>query len=254
MPPSAPPDVTDFQALPGLGARATVKGKTYLVGNAALLERHQVALDGARPYLERGESLGKTAVLLADTERPLGVVILSDTPRTELAKTVRELESLGIERQMMLTGDNAHVARGVAEAVGLQEFKANLLPEQKLALVKEYQRTHGSVGMVGDGINDAPALAAANVGIVMGAAGSDTAIETADIALMGDDLTRLPFLIRLSRRTRAIIRQNVAFSLGTKLLLLLAAMFVGIPLWLAVLGDVGVSLLVTLNALRLVRV
>jgi Cd2+/Zn2+-exporting ATPase len=139
----------------------------------------------------------------------------------------------------------------VAEAAGLKQFKANLLPDQKQALVREYQRRYGKVGMVGDGINDAPALAAADVGIVMGAIGSDTAMETADIALMGDELTLLPYLIRLSRRTLSIIRQNILFSLGTKAILLVTATFVGLPLWLAVLGDVGVSLLVTLNAMRL---
>ncbi len=151
----------------------------------------------------------------------------------------------------MLTGDNAGVARAVAHAAGLEEYRADLLPDQKLEIVREYQKQIGPVGMLGDGVNDAPALAGANVGIVMGAAGSDTAMETADVALMADDLTRLPFLIRLSRRTHGVIRQNIAFSLATKGVLLASAVTVGLPLWLAVMGDVGVSLLVTLNALRL---
>lgn len=247
------PAVEEFKAFPGQGARARVEGEVYYVGNAALLTSHNIRLNGARSALERVEALGKTAILIATSQKPLAIVVLSDQPRRDLQATVRELERLGIEYQAMLTGDNAYVARSVAGAVGIKHFKAQLLPDQKLNLVREYQRQYGTVGMVGDGINDAPALAASNVGIVMGAAGSDTAIETADVALMGDDLTRLPYLVRLSRRTRAIIRQNIAFSLITKALLVLAAVFINLPLWLAVLGDVGVSLLVTLNALRLMR-
>jgi Cd2+/Zn2+-exporting ATPase len=247
------PAVTEFKAFPGQGARARVEGEVYYVGNAALLASHNIPLNGARAVLERVEALGKTAVLIANSRQPLAIVVLSDQPRSNLQETVRQLEELGIEYQAMLTGDNAHVARSVAGAAGIKHFKAQLLPDQKLNLVREYQQQYKTVGMVGDGINDAPALAASNVGIVMGAAGSDTAIETADVALMGDDLTRLPYLIRLSRRTRAIIRQNIAFSLVTKALLVLAAVFISLPLWLAVMGDVGVSLLVTLNALRLMR-
>jgi Cd2+/Zn2+-exporting ATPase len=247
------PAVQEFEALPGRGVRGVVEGSAYLLGNPGLLHSHRIELNGAREHLERVEALGKTAVMLANAQQPLGIIVLSDTPRADLAQTVRELESLGIEYQAMLTGDNPQVARSVAEAVGLHEYKASLLPEQKLTLVKEFQRRFGVVAMVGDGVNDAPALAAANIGIVMGAAGSDTAMETADVALMADDLTRLPVLIRLSRRTKAIIFQNVAFSLLTKAILLGAAVFVGIPLWLAVMGDVGVSLLVTLNALRLME-
>jgi len=247
-------DVQAFQALPGQGVSAVVNGETYLLGNRSLLQTGRFDANGARSELERVESLGKTAVLLANRERPLGVIVLSDTPRRDIAPILRELETLGVEYQAMLTGDNPQVARAVAEAVGLRDYKASLLPEQKVALVKEFQRQYGSVGMVGDGINDAPALAAANVGFVMGAAGSDTAMETADVVLMSDDLTRLPYLIRLSRGARAVIRQNVGFSLITKVLLIGAAVTpaLGLPLWLAVLGDVGVSLLVTLNALRLI--
>jgi Cd2+/Zn2+-exporting ATPase len=247
------PAVSEFKAFPGQGARARVDGDIYYVGNIALLANHNIPLNGARGVLERVEALGKTAILIADSQQPLAIVVLSDQPRSDMQATVHALERLGIVYQAMLTGDNAHVARSVAGSVGIKHFKAQLLPDQKLNLVREYQRQYGPVGMVGDGINDAPALAASNVGIVMGAAGSDTAIETADVALMGDDLTRLPYLIRLSRRTRAIIRQNIAFSLVTKALLVLAAVFISLPLWLAVIGDVGVSLLVTLNALRLIR-
>jgi len=245
------PEARDFQSIPGRGARAVVEGVPCLVGSVALMESQGLDLTDARPHLQRAEALGKTAILVAAGGRVAGMVVAADSPRQGVAAVVADLESLGIACQALLTGDNVHAARSAAEAAGIREFKAGLLPEQKLELVREYRRRFGPVGMVGDGINDAPALAAADVGFVMGAVGSDTALETADVALMADDLTRLPFLIRLSRRTHAVIRQNVAFSLGTKAALLVAAVVVGIPLWLAVAGDVGVSLLVTLNALRL---
>lgn len=245
------PEVREFRAVPGQGVIGVLNGETYFLGNPNLLESSGIPLEPARAMLQHAEARGKTAVLLATKERPLGIILLSDAPRKDAALAIAELDKLGIEFQAMLTGDNVYVAQDVASAAGLKEFKANLLPDQKQALVQEYQWRYGKVGMVGDGINDAPALAAADVGIVMGAMGSDTAMETADIALMGDELSRLPYLIRLSRRTMAVIRQNIAFSLVTKAVLLVAAVFVGLPLWLAVLGDVGVSILVTLNAMRL---
>lgn len=245
------PEVREFRAVPGQGVIGVLNGETYFLGNPNLLESSGIPLEPARAMLQHAEARGKTAVLLATKERPLGIILLSDAPRKDAALAIAELDKLGIEFQAMLTGDNVYVAQDVASAAGLKEFKANLLPDQKQALVQEYQWRYGKVGMVGDGINDAPALAAADVGIVMGAMGSDTAMETADIALMGDELSHLPYLIRLSRRTMAVIRQNIAFSLVTKAVLLVAAVFVGLPLWLAVLGDVGVSILVTLNAMRL---
>jgi Cd2+/Zn2+-exporting ATPase len=250
-PQGALPAVTSFQSLPGLGARANIGSETYLVGNPTLLARWSINGDGAGRVLERVEALKKTAVVLASPDRALGVIVLSDTPRVGLAEAVRELRALGVRYQCLLTGDNAHVAQEVASLAGIEEFKACLLPEQKQSLIREYQQRYGSVAMVGDGVNDAPALAAANVGIAMGAAASDTALETADIALLGNDLRKLPALVRLSRRTQAIIRQNIFLSIGTKAGLLVAAVVVGIPLWLAVVGDVGIALLVTANALRL---
>jgi Cd2+/Zn2+-exporting ATPase len=243
--------VEGFEALTGLGARARVEGRIYSVGNARMMEALGIPLGDAACIVSEQESRGRTVVVLADDLAPLAVIALADTPRADVATTVREMESLGIAHQAMVTGDNERAAAAIAKSVGLREWSAGLLPERKLEIVREVQSRHGVVGMIGDGINDAPALAAANVGIVMGAAGSDTAMETADIALMGDDLTRLPFLIRLSRRASAIIRQNIAFSLATKLALVVAAVTVGVPLWLAVVGDMGVSLLVTANALRL---
>jgi Zn2+/Cd2+-exporting ATPase len=244
-------DVEEFEALSGLGVKGRVGGEEYLLGSVRLMEQRGASLDAARQPIERAEEVGRTAVVLAQGQTPLAVIALADEPRPNALVTVKDLATLGVIRQSIVTGDNARAAAAAAQASGVGEWQAGLLPEEKQDLVRRYQSEVGPVGMIGDGVNDAPALAAANVGIVMGAAGSDTAIETADVALMSDDLSRLPALIRLSRRTQAIIRQNIAFSLVTKLGLIVAAVAVGLPLWLAVMGDVGVSLLVTLNALRL---
>ncbi len=245
------PSVSAFDSIPGLGVRAVVEGETWHVGSAAYMRSIGADTSSTRETLDRVGAIGRTAIIAARGTQPIAVFVLADTPRENIKESVDELRRMGIAYQAMLTGDNVHVAKSVAEQMGLDDYKACLLPEHKLALIKEFQKQYGAVAMVGDGVNDAPALATANVGIAMGAAATDTAMETADIALMGDDLGRLPHLIRLSRRTRSIIRQNVFVSLGTKAGLLVAAIGVGIPLWLAVLGDVGVSLLVTLNALRL---
>ncbi len=153
----------------------------------------------------------------------------------------------------MLTGDNAATAQAIAEAAGVDDVQADLLPEQKVEAIESLLEEHGSVAMVGDGVNDAPALARATVGIAMGAAGTDTALETADVALMADDLGRLPFAVQLSRRTRAIIRQNVALSLGIKVVFLALALTGVATLWMAVFADMGASLIVTLNGMRLLR-
>lgn len=245
------PYVRGLKEIPGHGVEGILGGRTYRIGGARLLEVGHRNQEQARHAVEQAMERGQITVLLADTECVLGLFTLRDSPRPKAATTIEALRTLGIRRQAMLTGDHAQVAQAVAAAVGLNEVQAGLLPEQKLSHVRQYQQECGVVGMVGDGINDAPALAAADVGIVMGAAGSDIAMETADVVLMRDDLARLPYLIRLSRRTRTIMRQNVAFSLLTKGLLLTTAVVSGVPLWLAVLGDVGVSLIVTLNALRL---
>jgi Cd2+/Zn2+-exporting ATPase len=243
--------IEQYQALSGMGAMAKVDRQTYLIGNATLMLRQGVPLADAQETLARVEAMGKTAVIIATPNRPIGVAVLSDIPRDGTAQVILDMKKLGVRYQAMLTGDNTHVAQAVANVAGLEEFKAKLLPDDKLNLVKEFQWRYGSVAMVGDGINDAPALAAANVGIVMGAAGSDVAMETADVALMSSDLSRLPFLVKLSRKTHAIIRQNIVLSLATKAVLVVAATTTVLPLWIAVLGDVGISLLVTLNALRL---
>jgi Cd2+/Zn2+-exporting ATPase len=177
-------------------------------------------------------------------------VAVADALRETAPEVVAELGRAGIRRTVMLTGDNEDAARAIAAVAGVDEFRAGLLPEQKVEAVEGLLAQYGRVAMVGDGINDAPALARANVGIVMGAAGSDAALETADIALMADDLTKLPFTMRLSRRALAIIRQNIAFSLLIKAAFLALALMGAATLWMAVFADMGASLLVTLNGMR----
>jgi Cd2+/Zn2+-exporting ATPase len=182
-----------------------------------------------------------------------GFLAVADQVRPASAAAVNRLRRAGIERIVMLTGDNAATAQAIARETGVDEVRANLLPGDKVSAVESLLAGYGAVAMVGDGVNDAPALARASVGIAMGGAGSDQALETADIALMGDDLALLPFVIRLSRATHRVIMQNVAFSLAIKAIFLLLALGGFATLWMAVFADVGASLLVILNGMRLLR-
>ena len=243
----SPWNVTAFEAVPGEGARALLDGQGHVVGRPGLFPDAAVPVE-----LEEG---GPTVVGVARGSVLLGWIALADRPREGAREVVERLRSLGISPTVMLTGDNARVARAVGAAVGVDEIHAELLPADKLAVLRRLEAEFGSVAMVGDGVNDGPALAAATVGIAMGAAGSDTALETADVALMGDALERLPYLVELSRNARRVIRQNIAVAIGIK-----AVLAVGVPLGYVSLitavlvGDLGVSLAVTLNALRLARV
>jgi len=239
-------EVRDFQSTPGKGARARLDGVMHSVGSVDLLE---VAPPEPPPELVGG---GRTTVALGQEGRLVAWIALADEPREHAASAVGHLRRLGIERVVMLTGDAASTGQDVGAAIGVDDVRAGLLPEDKVDAIRALEAEHGAVAMVGDGVNDAPALAAARVGIAMGAAGSDVALETADVALMGDDLERLAYVLVLSRRTRNVIRQNVAAAIAVKLVL--AA---GVPLGLVsliaavVIGDMGVSLAVTANALRL---
>jgi Cd2+/Zn2+-exporting ATPase len=183
----------------------------------------------------------------------LGYIAVADTLRSGVPLVMGELERAGIERTIMLTGDNEATAQTIAASAGIGEVQADLLPEQKVAAIESLLNEHGAVAMVGDGVNDAPALARATVGIAMGVAGTDTALETADVALMADDLRNLPFAVNLSRRARTIIRQNVALSLGIKAIFLALAIAGAATLWMAVFADVGASLIVIFNGMRLLR-
>jgi len=246
------PDVERFRAIPGAGVRAEIEGRLYFVGRPELLGVHagDATLQAAVTRLERE---GKTAVVVGDEGGALGVIAVSDPLRHGAPAAITALHQIGVAHVAMLTGDNPQTAAVVGAQAGISDVRAGLLPAQKVAAVAELRDRYGTVAMVGDGVNDAPALAAADLGIAMGAAGTDAALETADIALMGDDLSAVPDTIRLARRTTRIIWQNIVFSIVVKALFLVLAPLGLVSLWLAVLADMGTSLLVTANGLRLFR-
>ena len=244
------PTVENFRSVAGRGAEGVVGGRRYLVGSPRLFAEEQISLDGATGALAEVEAAGETPVILGNTEGPVAVFGLADSPRSEARKTLEALRAAGVGELVMLTGDAEAPARRVAEELGVG-YRARLLPEQKVEAVRELVSERGDVGMVGDGVNDAPALAASSVGFAMGAAGTDVALETADVALMRDDLPKLAEAVALSRAAEEIIRQNVAVSIAIKGLFVLLAPFGLVALWLAVLADMGTSIAVTLNGLRL---
>jgi len=275
-------DIGDFESITGKGVRADLGGTTHYAGKPGLFEElgfdlshvHATTDGGvvtrtAQALCERNNCLdlleetvpalqsdGKTVILVGTEDELEGVIGVADEIRPEATETVHRLKDLGVSRTVMLTGDNERTARAIAEEVGVDDYRAELLPDEKVDaitdLVEEYE---GGVAMVGDGINDAPALATATVGVAMGAAGTDTALETADIALMGDDLSKLPYLYELAGDANGVIRQNIWASLGIKAGLALAVPFGYVPIWLAVLaGDAGMTVGVTANAMRLSRI
>ena len=241
-----------FRALPGRGVRAELDGRLHFVGRPDLLGAH-----ASDPVLlatvERLERQGKTAVVVGDEHGALGVIAVSDPLRPGAREALDELRALGIADIALLTGDNPETAAVVAAQAGVTDVRAGLLPQDKVTAVAELRDRAGAVAMVGDGVNDAPALAAASLGVAMGAAGTDAALETADIALMGDDLSAVPETIRLARRTTRVIWQNIVFSIAVKAVFLVLAPLGLVSLWLAVVADMGTSLLVTANGLRLFR-
>jgi len=243
-----------FSAVPGKGAVGQIGGRTYLVGSPRLFTERGVAWEAAQATLAAWQEQGKTAILVGTEERLLGLIAVADLPREESAAVIRVLKGSGVVHTVMLTGDHRRTAEAVARQVGVDEVHAELLPEDKLQRIQALRRRYGTVAMVGDGINDAPALAAATVGVAMGGGGTDAALETADIVLMNDDLTRLPETVRLGRRALRVIRQNIAFSLVTKLVAVALVVPGWLTLWLAILADMGATLLVTANSLRLLRV
>jgi Cd2+/Zn2+-exporting ATPase len=253
-------DVDAFEALPGRGVKGSVSGHAYLLGNHRLIHETGLCSPALEARLEVLERQGKTLVLLAGEARVHALFAVADTVKESSRQAIAELHALGI-RTVMLSGDNPHTAQAIAAQVGIDEARGNQLPEQKEQAVaslsgdgrRRGERRDAVVGMVGDGVNDAPALARADIGFAMGAAGTDTAIETADVALMDDDLRKIPAFVRLSRRTGAILTQNIALALGIKaVFLVLTAMGYG-TMWMAVFADMGASLLVVFNGLRLAR-
>ncbi|MDX5594951.1 cation-translocating P-type ATPase [Pseudovibrio sp. SPO723] len=243
----------NVELLPGRGLSGQRDGKTYWLGSRRFLQEKRFDIGEANTLAAELEADGKTVVLVGTDHHVCGVIALSDKIRETAAALVKDLHDAGVQKLVMLTGDNKATAEKVAKAVGIDEVRAELLPEDKVAAVEELERTHSIVAMIGDGVNDAPAMARANFGVAMGAIGSDAAIETADIALMKDDLSRLPWLIGHSKRTLAIIRQNIAFAFVVKgSLVVLTALGLS-SLWVAILGDVGATLVVVANALRLLK-
>ena len=240
-------------ALAGRGAEGRVGGDRVLLGNHRLFEERQLCSAVIHDHVTALDAGGRTAVLVAHNDRPIGIIAVADRPRDHSRDAVRMLHAQGIEHIVMLTGDSQGTAKAIAAELGVDAFRAELLPEDKVAVVEEMRRLYGSVVMVGDGVNDAPALASADVGIAMGVAGSDAALETADIALMSDELLRIPYLFRLSRATVRNITINLAISVVLKAAFVIAAVAGVATLWMAVLADTGASVLVIANALRLLR-
>jgi len=245
-------EVSAFAALAGRGVRGDIDGETYHLGNHRLVEELGLCSPELEAQLDMLERQGKTVVLLLDRSGPLALFAVADTVKDSSRQAIAELHALGI-KTVMLTGDNPHTAEAIAAQVGIDRAEGNLLPADKLATIEQLYAQGHRVGMVGDGINDAPALARAEIGFAMAAAGTDTAIETADVALMDDDLRKIPAFVRLSRQSAAILTQNIVLALGIKALFL-AITFAGMAtLWMAVFADMGVSLLVVFNGLRLLR-
>jgi len=245
------PKATGFQSITGKGAKARVGGKTFYIGSHRLCEelgKCSLEIESRLLDLERQK---KTAVILASEDRALGIIAIADQVRAESPSAIEQLKAEGVEKVVMLTGDSRATAEAIKASLPIDEYHAELLPEDKASIVRDLMERYGKVAMVGDGVNDAPSMAVASVGIAMGTIGTDTALETADIALMTDDLSRLPFVIRLSRKTLGIIKQNITLALLTK------AVFIGLAipglatLWMAVGADMGASLLVIFNGLRL---
>ncbi len=249
----SPPPCHDYQAIRGRGAQATVDGTRHFLGNHRLLEEKNVCTDEIHRVMTEHEDCNHTVVGIASEERPLGVILLADGLREEAPEAIQALLREGIERVIMLTGDNTGTAEVIAKECGGIEPRGELLPADKVKAVEALRESHEHVLMVGDGINDAPALAAASVGIAMGVGGTDAALETADIALMTDDLRKLPWLLRHSRRTRGVVIQNIGLSLGIKAIFLVLAIPGLANLWMAIAADMGASLLVVFNGLRLMR-
>jgi Cd2+/Zn2+-exporting ATPase len=244
-------EVTDFTALAGRGVRGRIDGETYHLGNHRMLEE----LGHCTPELEQRISMmeaeGKTVVTLVGANGAQALIAVADTIKDSSKSAIGELHALGINT-MMLTGDNPHTAQAIAKQAGIDRAQGNLLPDDKLREVENLAQT-GNVGMVGDGINDAPALARADIGFAMGAAGTDTAIETADVALMDDDLRKIPTFVRLSRATAQVLMQNIVLALGIKAVFLVLTFTGHATMWMAVFADMGASLLVVGNGLRLLR-
>ena len=245
-------EARNFAALAGRGVQADVGGVTYVLGNHRLIEERGQCSPDLEARLKQQEEKGRTVTLLATPDRVIALFAVADTIKPSSREAVAELKALGIT-PVMLTGDNQATASAVAHEAGIEQARGNLLPEHKLDAIRTMQREIGPTAMTGDGINDAPALAQADIGVAMGAAGTDTAMEAADVVVMNDDLRRIAETVRLSRATHSVLWQNITLALGIKSVFLVLAVFGNASMWMAVFADMGASLLVVLNGLRLLK-
>lgn len=246
------PIAIDFQAIPGQGVKANVEGQSIWIGSERLFKEHEFHLpDALLDQARQLEQSGQTVMIVNANDTWLGLLAVADSLRPDAAKIVTGLKKLGIEHVVMLTGDNERVAASIAAQTGVDEYHAGLLPEDKVRILKSVRQKYGPTAMIGDGVNDAPALALADVGIAMGGAGTDVALETADVVLMADDLNHLPYAIGLARQARRTVWQNLAFSMAVILVLVFTAFGANLPLPVGVVGHEGSTVLVVLNGLRL---
>jgi len=239
----------DLMVLEGKGQTGTVNGKTGTVGSLPLFLAEHMTPEEVVQEVLKAESRGESTMLVCDGDRVRGFLSVEDAIRPGVEEVILQIKAQGL-RPVMLTGDNAVVAGKVASEVGIEEFYSGLLPEDKLDWLTRLKLEHGNIVMAGDGINDSPALAGADIGVAMGGVGNAQVLETADVVLLNDDLEKLPFAIRLSKFVNTLIRQNVVFSLGVKALVAVLALLGLTPLWVAVLADIGISLIVTFNGMR----
>ncbi len=247
-------EVNDFSSITGKGVKASVNGTVYRVGHPSLFEELGIDLSEVNNTLDALQMEGKTVMVLGTEKEIMGLIAVRDVIRQDAKKVIEKLHGLGINRTVMLTGDNEATAQAIGKQIGITDVQAELLPEDKLTAIKLQRENDDKIAMVGDGVNDAPALATSTVGIAMGGAGTDTALETADIVLMADDLDKLPFSVKLSRRALVIIKQNMTFAFAIKAVAILLIFPGWLSLWMAVFADMGATVIVTLNALRLLRV
>ena len=249
---AAAKSVLSFTAIAGRGVQGDIDGQQYVLGNHRLIEERGLCSPAIEAKLAAHENQGRTVTLLATERTVLALIAVADTIKASSQQAVAELIALGVT-PVMLTGDNVATALTVAKLAGISDARGNLLPEDKLKAIEDMQKQYGPTAMSGDGINDAPALAKADIGFAMGSAGTDTAMEAADIAVMNDDLRRIPETIRLSKRTHSILWQNITLALGIKVVFMGLALFGSATMWMAVFADMGASLLVVFNGLRLLR-
>lgn len=243
----------NMKATPGRGVEALVNEKRVAVGNLKLFEKEiDKWSEQVRSKADELRRHGKTVVFVAEENRPIGLIALADQVRPKAKETIAALRKMGVNKIAMLTGDNTDVANAIAEELGIDDVYADLLPEEKVDVIEKL-KAEGTVAMVGDGVNDAPALAISHLGIAMGAAGTDVALETADVVLMGDELTKLPYMLRLAGKAKRVVWQNITFSLGVIVMLLAGVFLIDLPLTAGVIGHEGSTLLVVLNGLRLLK-